>query len=221
MRIIEVGRIDDACQHRRFGKIELSCLLSVVIFGGLFDAADIAGSAEIHLVEIHFEDGFLVGYFFQLTGQINLLHLVFNGAGSGLTGFIVLEIGQLHQLHRKGGSAGEAVAAKDTVANVIECRLGETGKIEAVMFEVAAVFDGQKGINEGFTDLVVGDVFAQLGTDVCDFVAVLIVDMGTFGGEKIIDNKRRFILNHAMKNDHAGRCDDHFETDQDDQDHGP
>ena len=89
------------------------------------------------------------------------------------------------------------------------------------MFEVAAVFDGQKGINEGFTDLVVGDVFAQLGTDVCDFVAVLIVDMGTFGGEKIIDNKRRFILNHAMKNDHASRCDDHFETDQDDQDHGP
>ena len=68
MRIIVVGTVDDASQHRCFGQIQLACMLAVIILRSLLDAADIAGSAEVHLVQIHLEDLLLVGLLLQLLG---------------------------------------------------------------------------------------------------------------------------------------------------------
>ena len=180
VRIVRIRSVDDPRQHGRLGQIELAGRFSIIIFRRFFNAADISGAAEIHFIQIHFEDRLFVGYFFQLLGQIDLLYFIGDGTGSGLPGFVILKIRQLHQLHGEGGAARQSAPPQELVFHVVQCRLGEAGDIKSVVIKIAAVFHRQKSVDQRFADLVIGDIFAELGTDVGNLVSVFIKDMRAF-----------------------------------------
>jgi len=105
VRIVVIGGVDDAGQHCALRQVQFRDGLAEVVFRSLLDAADVAAAAEVQLVQIQFEDGFLVACLLQLHRQRDLLDLVFNAFDPGRTGLVVLEIGHLDQLHREGGAA--------------------------------------------------------------------------------------------------------------------
>ena len=216
MGVIGVGGVDDAGKHRRFIKVEFPGRLAVIVFRRFLNAADISGSAEVHLVEIHLKDGLLVGLLFQLPRQSDLLNLVFDIAAGGDAGLIVLEIGQLDQLHRKRRSARQAASAPELVEDVVDRRLGETGQIKAAVNEIAAVLYRQERVDHGFGDLVIAHVFPELRADVGDQCAVAVIDMRAFGREEIIDHKFWFVLKHIADEKKTCRANDHLKTDHHD-----
>ena len=210
-RVIAVGGVDDACQHRGFREVQLGDALAEIVFRCLFDAADVAVAAEVQLVQVKLEDVALAGLVLQFHRQRDLLDLTGDFLRSVDAGFIVDKVGVLDELHGERGSAlGETHRA-----DVVEQRRGETRYVKTVVGEEAGVFDRDERVDQGSRQFVVADVLADRHAEFGDHVAVDIVDDARFLVLEIIDLQLRLIFQVADQKQRARQDAEHFDQTDD------